>query len=215
MRVAIFSDVHGNLIALERFILATRNSVDSYLCLGDVVDYGPWNDECLQMILELPGITMIEGNHECLFLGRAHPENELPLVKAFYRQSRQFFSRADLISDLPRRASLGIFECVHTLEERSIYPNTAIEISRNYMIGHSHHQFQIDRSGFSIANPGSVGQNRKSIDMADYLILDTSTGKIQMHSLAYDIDLFITELQARGYPAECVAYYADKPRARL
>lgn len=212
MRVAVFSDVHANIIALERFVAATRSAVDGYLCLGDVVDYGPWNDECLQMVLSLPGITFIEGNHECLFREAGPPDHELPLVKAFYRHSRQFFSRADLIAELPRQTTLGTYECVHTIEGRSIYPNTAVEIARNYMIGHSHHQFHISRSGFSIVNPGSVGQNRKWIDMLDYLIFDTSSGEIQMHALSYDIDLFISELRARRYPEECIGYYMARPR---
>lgn len=212
MRVAVFSDVHGNLLALERFVEATRHSVDAYLCLGDVVDYGPWNDECLEIVRELPGITFLEGNHERLFQGTEDLGHELPLVQDFYRHSRKFFSRADLIAGLPRQAKLGAFECSHTIGGQSIYPNTAIEIERNCMIGHTHHQFKIQRSGFLIVNPGSVGQNRKWIDMVDYAIFKTATGTIHLHSIPYDVDLFLTELRRRGYPEQCVAYYAGKSR---
>ena len=212
MKVAVFSDVHGNLIALERFVQATQNAVDAYLCLGDVVNYGPWNDECLEIVQQLAGITLLEGNHERLFLGTDNLDHELPLVQDFFHHSRQLFSREDSIVGLPHHIHLGIFECFHTIDGQSIYQDTPIEIQRNYILGHTHHQFRIDRSGFVIVNPGSVGQNRQWIDMVDYLILNTVSGEIQMHSVPYDVDLFLSELHLRRYPRHCIDYYANKPR---
>lgn len=212
MRVAIFSDIHGNLIALEKFVQSTRGAVDTYLCLGDVVNYGPWNDECLEIICQLPAITVLEGNHERLFNGMDDVSNEIPLVQDFFRCSRPLFSRLDLIADLIQRTNVGAFECTHTIEGRAIYRDTTIEIGHDYIIGHTHHQFQIDRCGFTIVNPGSVGQNRQYIDMVDYSILDTVKGRMYMHSLPYDVDLFLSELHSKGYPKHCVAYYANKSR---
>ena len=214
MRVAVFSDVHGNLIALERFVRATQDTVDAYLCLGDVVDYGPWNDECLEIVCQLPGITLLEGNHERLFLGTDDSYLESPLVQDFLRHSRRFFSRKDLIVGLRQHHQLGIFECRHTIDGQSIYQDSDLEVARNYMVGHSHHQFKIHRSGFVILNPGSVGQNRQWIDMVDYSILDTESGKIEMKSVSYDVDQFLSELLGRGYPGDCIGYYANKPRKR-
>ncbi len=212
MKIAVFSDVHGNLIALESFIQATQNYVDAYVCLGDVVNYGPWNDECLDIVRELPNITLLEGNHERLFLGTENIHHELPLVQDFYIHSERFFSRKDLVTGLPRHVNLGIFECVHTIDGRSIYQDTPIEIACNYMLGHTHHQFRIERSGFVIVNPGSVGQNRRWINMVDYSILDTNSGDIHMHSVPYDVDRFLSELRSRNYPENCIGYYASKPR---
>ncbi|MGB8096297.1 MAG: metallophosphoesterase [Terracidiphilus sp.] len=212
MNVAVFSDVHGNLIALKQFIQATRDAVDAYLCLGDVVNYGPWNDECLEIVRQLPGIALLEGNHERLFLGKEDIHHESALVQDFYHHSIRGFSRADLVMGLPCYTRLGIFDCIHTIDGRSIYQDTPIEIARNYMIGHTHHQFQINRSGFMIVNPGSVGQNRQWIDMVDYLILDTVSGEIAMYSVPYDLNLFLSELVLRHYPENCIRYYANKPR---
>jgi len=214
MRIALFSDVHANLIALEKFISATRDRVDAYLCLGDVVNYGPWNDECLQTILGLPGIVLLEGNHERLFRGVENLSHELPLVQDFFYHSRRFFSRPDLIAGLAAEIRMGTFLCTHTIGGRSIYADTAVEIDRDYMIGHTHHQFTAQRSGFRIVNPGSIGQNRKWIDMADYAIFETETGQIDFHSIPYDIDLFLAELRQRGYPRQCLAYYEGKSRFR-
>ncbi len=212
MKIAIFSDVHGNLIALERFVRATRNYADAYVCLGDVVNYGPWNDECLDIIRQLPNVTLLEGNHERLFLGIENISHEIPLVQDFYLHSRRFFSRGDLVRSLPRHMLLGVFKCVHTIDRRSIYRDTSIVIECNYILGHTHHQFRINRSGFVIVNPGSVGQNRKWINMADYSILDTKSGVINMRSVPYDADRFLAELRLRHYPEQCINYYANKPR---
>lgn len=212
MRVAIFSDVHGNLIALERFLQCTQDLVDSYICLGDMVNYGPWNDECLELINKLPNISVVQGNHERIFLGVEGVEHQLPLVRSFFHHSIQFFSRKDLITNLPSSTDLGPFRCVHTVNGRSIYPDSTIHIDGNFIIGHSHHQFLMRRDGCTIVNPGSVGQNRKWIDMVDYAVMETATGIINMNSVDYDIDRFLSELRQRNYPKECIDYYLDKPR---
>ena len=213
MIAAVFSDVHGNLPALVRFIAATRGVAEAYVCLGDVVDYGPWNDECLGLIRELPQATILQGNHERLFLGTENLADERPLVQEFFRCSHAFFTRPDWIADLPAECRLGSFRCLHTLTGRSVYPDSAVELAGNVFIGHSHHSFVLERSGFRIANPGSVGQNRKWIDRVDYLLFDTETESIQPCSLPYDVDAFLAELRRHGYPPPCLAYYENKPRA--
>lgn len=212
MRVAIFSDVHGNLIALERFLDATRDEADAYICLGDVVDYGPWNDECLERILSLPGIVLLEGNHERLFIGDESPADEIPLVQAFFRHSFACFSHTEWIRGLPKQTHIAGFCAEHTIDGRSIYPDTNVSIGENLLIGHSHHQFQRQCSGHRLVNPGSVGQNRRWIDVVDFAMLDTATADIELKSLTYSVDLFFTEMKARHYPQACLDYYVAKPR---
>ncbi|MCA2305806.1 metallophosphoesterase family protein [Mycobacterium intracellulare] len=212
MRIAVFSDVHGNLVALQQFVAATAGRADAYLCLGDVVNYGPWNDECIDLVLSLPGIRVVEGNHERLFRGDEVITHEIPLVQDFYRHSRPLFSRDRFLTELLEHVDLGIYHCTHTIDDRRIYPDTEIEIDRHYMIGHTHHQYQIERSGFTIVNPGSIGQNRKWIDSADFLILDTTTGEIQFESIPYDVDYFLAALKWHGYPEPCIQYYSNKAR---
>src|SRR5512136_1600072 len=86
MLVAILSDIHANLPALEKFVASTQGVAEAYICLGDVINYGPWNDECLELLYSLPNVVVLEGNHERLFLGADQIADELPLVQAFYRQ---------------------------------------------------------------------------------------------------------------------------------
>ena len=67
MKIAFLSDIHGNLPALEIAIKESGN-VDGYIVLGDVVNYGPWSNECVKMLETLPYCTKIRGNHEDYFI---------------------------------------------------------------------------------------------------------------------------------------------------
>ena len=64
MRYAVISDVHSNVVALEAVLedLATA-AIDHYLCLGDVVGYGPRPNQCCDIIRDL-GAACIRGNHD-------------------------------------------------------------------------------------------------------------------------------------------------------
>jgi predicted phosphodiesterase len=210
MIVAVFSDVHGNLPALEKFVRSTRAIADRYVCLGDVVNYGPWNDECLELVNSLPGIVLLEGNHERLFLGAVSIQEEIALVREFYEHSIRYFTRRDLIAALPTSFQLDRFICKHTIDERKVYADTGIEVTCNYMIGHTHQQYQIERSGKLIVNPGSIGQNRKDIDIFNYALYETSSHNITLCEEFCPIDQFVAELVARRYPQACIDYYRNK-----
>ena len=67
MKIVVFGDVHGNLPALE-LMVDDAKKVDQYICLGDVVNYGPWSNECVQFIAELGNCIKIKGNHEDYFI---------------------------------------------------------------------------------------------------------------------------------------------------
>ncbi len=207
--VAVFSDVHANLPALETFVEHVRGRADTYLCLGDTVNYGPWNDECLELIWSLPGIVMVEGNHEHLFLHEEEVAEQHPLVQRFYSTSRSWFTRADLIAGLPKEVALGSFTCTHTIGARRVFGDTDILVDRDYLIGHSHYQYRIERGG-TIVNPGSVGQNRARIDHVEYALFDTDQGSFTFESVPYDFASFLKELRVRRYPQECLDYLQRK-----
>lgn len=210
MRLVVFSDVHGNLPALE-LMLADAGSADGYVCLGDVVGYGPWSNECVDVVTGLPSLVYVEGNHETYFV-RGRYDGRHPVARAFFDVCQPSFGRQDRISGLPAVHRLGGFEFRHTIGNRYIFPDTPIELDRNYVVGHSHRQFTIDQPPFQLHNPGSVGQNREYIDVVEYLTLDTGTMTFGRHSLTYAVDVVIDEMRARGYPARCLDYYVGKPR---
>jgi predicted phosphodiesterase len=64
MKIALFSDIHANLPALEAFFkdLQTRNA-DAVYCLGDLVGYNIWPNEVINEIRKR-GIPTIAGNYD-------------------------------------------------------------------------------------------------------------------------------------------------------
>lgn len=70
MRYALFSDIHGNLEALEAVLAdIDREQPDVRLCLGDLVGYGASPNECVERVRGL-GIEVLCGNHDHAALGR-------------------------------------------------------------------------------------------------------------------------------------------------
>ena len=215
MRVAIFSDVHANLPALEAFVAATRDAVDGYICLGDVVNYGPWNDACVEIVASLPNVTYLEGNHERLFLGLEPVAHEIPLVQEFLAHSLPRFTQVDRIRNLPLATTLGRYTCVHTIGlTQRIYPDTVVDVDRSYVIGHTHRQFRTQCRQHEVVNCGSVGQNRGFIDLAQYAIYDADRDELSLREQPYAFGVFLRELIACGYPEACVDYYRKKNRSR-
>ncbi|MEO1615889.1 MAG: metallophosphoesterase family protein [Planctomycetota bacterium] len=62
-RTAILSDIHGNLTALRAVLdHAKAQKVDRFVCLGDVVGYGPKPCQCLDAVMEFDFCVL--GNHD-------------------------------------------------------------------------------------------------------------------------------------------------------
>lgn len=75
MRVAILSDIHGNLEALEAVLADARElGYDRLVCLGDIVGYGADPEECVLRIRESAwsdeiGLVVVQGNHDAAVAG--------------------------------------------------------------------------------------------------------------------------------------------------
>lgn len=75
MRWAIISDIHANLIGFEAFLDAVEwLHVDRVVCLGDIVGYNPWPNECVDIIRE-KSIVCVMGNHDRVAAGLEEPDN--------------------------------------------------------------------------------------------------------------------------------------------
>lgn len=69
MRVAVITDAHANLPALEAVFAATEVAgVDEAWCLGDVVGYGVEPDACVDLVRERCELCLV-GNHDIAVLG--------------------------------------------------------------------------------------------------------------------------------------------------
>src|SRR5919106_476483 len=85
MRIAITSDIHANLPALEAVLEAiSETEADEIWCLGDVVGYGAQPDECARLVAERCAICLV-GNHDLAVLGELDISSFSPAAAAAVR----------------------------------------------------------------------------------------------------------------------------------
>ena len=69
MKYAVMSDVHANPAALAKALDDARScGVDAYVCLGDIVGYGPSPDAAITLSREAFGNRVVVGNHDAVLL---------------------------------------------------------------------------------------------------------------------------------------------------
>lgn len=216
MIITIFGDVHGNLIALEKLFKMEDLESDAFICHGDVVNYGPWSNECVNFLSQKDNIEILKGNHEEFFIsGNYEGKNEV--ANAFFDFCYPSFEskNIEIIKKYKDCKVLGNYAIQHTIANQYIFKDTNIDdlvIDKNYIIGHSHQQFFRSKDKFEIYNTGSLGQNRKYLNQSCYLKLDTKTNEVILKSFDHDIDKVINEMKIKKYPKICIDYYLSKER---
>lgn len=211
MRTLVFSDVHGNLPAFEQ-MLRHAGAVDRYVCLGDVVNYGPWSTECVQLLETLPNCDRLMGNHDRAFLDGVYGGRH-PVVQAFFRQCHQGFTGQAALARYTETCMVGQFRAQHTINDDYIFADSPLALDGNYLIGHSHHQFRRESNGWVLVNAGSVGQNRRYLNVIDYLVCGPGSNDVRLANLTYDVAPVLAAMRAADYPPACIAYYESKPLA--
>ncbi|RMG14875.1 MAG: metallophosphoesterase [Deltaproteobacteria bacterium] len=155
MRIGIFSDVHGNLDALTKVFEAYRaQSIDRYVCLGDIVGYGAQPDECCTLIRERADVTIL-GNHDAAVAGRMDysyyydaarhaldwckerlsPENLAWLESLPYRVDDEAH---DIVYCHGNPLNPEAYEYIFALEQVQEMLEEAPKLARANFIGHSH-----------------------------------------------------------------------------
>ena len=217
MRAIICGDIHGNLPALELVLKKENSNYDLFISHGDVVNYAPWSNECLDLLSSIKDKILLMGNHEENYISGNYPgSNEV--ANAFFDFCYPCFDRLDIIKEFKHSYSIGEFIIQHTIDDLYIFPDSDIDSimqyhKHSYIIGHSHHQFLFRAdNGYSLYNTGSVGQNRKNLNIINYLMYDTDSGILDMKSLEYSAEIVIDEMKARAYPEICIKYYQSKIR---
>ncbi|ABK18396.1 metallophosphoesterase family protein [Syntrophobacter fumaroxidans] len=96
MRIAILSDIHGNLEALEQVLEdLDRQRPDSVVCLGDNVGYGPNPEEVLNIVRERR-MPCVMGNHELGVVDAQYLGWFNPLARTSLLITRQLLSSGSL-----------------------------------------------------------------------------------------------------------------------
>jgi diadenosine tetraphosphatase ApaH/serine/threonine PP2A family protein phosphatase len=113
MRVAVLSDIHSNLVALEA-VLAVCTDADQIWCLGDLVGYGPRPNEVLARLRSL-GATSVAGNHEWAAIGRMDTAdfNDDAASAAEWTAGQLDEQNRVFLSALPQTRVVGDFTLAH------------------------------------------------------------------------------------------------------
>jgi putative phosphoesterase len=228
MRIGIFSDIHGNLPALQAVLadMAARKLETAY-CLGDLVGYGASPNEVVERI-QSEGIPSIIGNYddgvgfdreECGCAYREPLDQELgqrslmwtraqttPGNKAFLRGLLPEFrfegngKRVLLVHGSPRKMNEYLFE------DRPLSSFERLAASSNadvIVFGHTHKPYVKDVNGVTFVNAGSVGKPKDGDWRACYAILETGTEpRVTFQRIVYDVQKAAAAIRATDLPHE-------------
>jgi predicted phosphodiesterase len=223
MRLAVVSDIHGNLTALEAVASdIERRGIDHVVHGGDVALIGARPAEVIDRLAELgwPGIL---GNTDELLWRRdefavqlgAAPKLE-PLLRMLFEHyapatlERIGEARLGLLRGLPERRSVGNLGLVHASpgdlwrapmpgasedELEATYGRTTSEI---VIYGHIHRPFVRQVGSLTVANAGSVGLPFDGDPRASYLLIEDD--RVDLIRVEYAVETEVAALRASGYP---------------
>jgi predicted phosphodiesterase len=151
MKLAVISDIHGNLEALDAVLSDCRTrAVDEIICLGDVVGYGADPSACLQRVTQDCALTLM-GNHEYAALGLVSGQTMNAAARESMDWTQHQLDERDLaiISDLPldgRRENLYFVHSSPDEPSKWRYILTSVEAEAAFrkftgqicFVGHSH-----------------------------------------------------------------------------
>lgn len=207
--LAILSDIHANLTALEAVLAdARRRGCSCFVSLGDVVGYGPQPAECIEL-LEAEGIPNILGNHDS-YITRNEICLRSKVVSKIIDYQRRKLTPAHIA--WLQRSHDGLFiddlMLVHggpqdPLDQYlyRVSPETVPADVRWLFSGHTHVQIIASFGEKGYCNPGSVGQPRDGDWRAAYAIFDGT--KSHLHRVDYDIDTAARLMKEAGFDTFC------------
>ncbi|WP_436928712.1 metallophosphoesterase family protein [Halosimplex halobium] len=213
MNLGLISDIHGNRPALEAVLADGADDVDEFVCLGDIVGYGPWPSECVHLIQQHCE-TVIRGNHDREALDpEGYTDNEMAMAGLRYAEAELITANLEWLQSRPRKTDLldGDALLVHDHPEqvdRYVMPRGFPEV-RPYLddyeacfLGHTHLQHEAVIDDRLILNPGSVGQPRDGDSRAAYAVVDTDTWETDLRRVEYDIETVQRKVAEEGLPPE-------------
>ncbi|MFH0763630.1 MAG: metallophosphoesterase family protein [Candidatus Omnitrophota bacterium] len=231
MRYALISDIHGNLEAL-RAVLAelSRQRIDEYLCIGDVVGYGADPSRCVDMVRSLKPKALIAGNHECGVTGFLGLDYFSEYAAAGIVWTKNILSPPEIeyLKSFKLVYEGDDFVLVHSgLAEPEKFPyivdsddaSRTMKLAKKPLtfIGHTHAaeiyysdkekarqtiepRILIESGKLYVVNVGSVGQPRDMDPRASFAIYDSDKRTVEIRRVVYDIEKAKAKILKAGLP---------------
>jgi putative phosphoesterase len=218
MKLAILSDVHANIFALDA-VYADLNSigVEHILVAGDLIGYYYWPNEIVERLSRDPRVRCIRGNHEDLLEACIADDAEAAHCRVKYGSGydcciedmdpQELAWLAALPASIEFEAEGVTFHVCHGAlgsTDTYIYPDTPTNILvDNFsdchftVFGHTHYPFVHHHEGRIMLNPGSVGQPRDRGGTASYAIINLDNREVQPRRVAFDVAPVMAAARAR------------------
>lgn len=225
MKIAILSDIHGNIDALDAVLDdANRQRVDGYVVCGDILTDGPCMTDVLERVRALTA-HVVKGNRED-YLAKYRSgarlgwgdSKQYSMLRWTYAQMNT--ADLDYIEQLPEQLSIRLDERVSVRavhgSPSSMYelldPDVDMEAlvraalatpDRALAFGHRHMQWTGKVRGRLLINPGSVGVHFNPECKAEYGILTLEGGSLtaEHRLVSYDFVALMRRLNTSGLMA--------------
>lgn len=226
--IAVISDIHSNLEALKKVLEDIREQkIDRVYCTGDLVGYGPFPNEVIDLIRQLQ-IPTVMGNYDdgvgnmrfiCGCDYKNEEEQALGERSIAWTKEHTTEANKDLLRNLPSEIRLTIGTTrvllVHgspTRLNEYIYEDTPfdelvelIEKSDTDVLvcGHTHRPFYKKIKDRYLINAGSVGKPKHGDPMATYIIVRFGKEiEVEIRKVNYDIEAAARAIEESDLPNE-------------
>jgi len=208
VKIAIISDIHANLAALEAF---PEKNCDRILCLGDLVDYGPHPKQVIQWIRE-NNVVCVRGNHDQAAGYQTASHCSAPFIRlaaATLRYTIDVLSSAEsqYLQRLPVHSELTIaktrFYLVHATPTDPLYGYCAASsglwvkelewVDGDVVLtGHTHIPLIRQIGAKTLVNPGSLGQPKTGNPEACYAVWED--GAVTLKTYSYPVESTVSAI---------------------
>lgn len=207
MRIAVLSDVHGNIFALQAVMrVIDKSKIDRIFYLGDFTGYYYHPKEVYELLQEYNAF-MILGNHEEILFKCADflldPSELKKKYGSGHKLALEQFSSSEIdnFKKMPEEHTELVDNLLLTFHHGApfskyfyLYPDTEKQILQKCdsnaiytFVGHSHYSFVSKLEHSILVNVGSVGQSRQKGGYASWCILNLDNNVLEMQSTPYDI----------------------------
>ncbi|MGV0830823.1 metallophosphoesterase family protein [Empedobacter brevis] len=236
IQIAIISDIHGNIVALNEVLAdIKKKNISHVYCLGDLVDFAPWSNEVISFFRN-NRIPCILGNHDeriafdlPIIPLTHHDDDETEnRIQAINHSKQHIISEhKEWLSTLPYQLEL-VYKIgksyqkillVHaSLDSNEEYVNESDEKREMYsklkekainvlVMGHTHQSYIQQISDVLFVNSGSVGRSKEEDRKATYCVLTLNEHKVNAEIVK--VDYSVQEVISAIYASEIPNFYGD------